>query len=624
MNRLVLALLAIPIVTALASPAPADNWPAWRGDGSGVSPESGLPDQWEVDHNVIWKAPIEGEGISSPIIWQDRIFVTTANQGTRAVVSHTIVFAVGGGLLLLALAAAVALFRAQPREHSGSDQESLTPRFIRAMRLLDRVATILALTLFVLSLVAILVKPELVATGSINRAWLTSGLIGMMGLIGAIGLQSPGSVWRPVGSAVMVVAAVSYILAVPDTRGANPIELEEMLTTSGPLVVAAAWNLLVFFLSRRREGRERRPVTVAVGCLSLIALIGLQFAFLNYMRPRIEFMRSVVSIDRRDGTIIWQRPVFVAPRGQKHISNSFASPTPVTDGQHVVAGFGLGLASLDFDGNIEWKIEEPTYFDWVRYGAGSSPVIWKDLLIYSFFPEYQGPEVGRDYSVKGHMTAVDKATGELRWTTVPLGAHDSYSTPLLVRIDDRDAIVILTGGYVLAFDAETGDEIWKCAVPIMQGVPSIVADKKRAFVIGGTHGPKGGVAIELEGSGDITATNLLWTVNQGIPMVPSPVLYEGLLYMVTDSGIATCLDTADGTRVWRKRLPGNYTASPVAGDGKIYFSSMEGTTIVIRAGREYEELAQNALDEEILASPAISDGQLFVRTKNHLYCIGAG
>jgi outer membrane protein assembly factor BamB len=619
MQRLVL----VGLVVAIASPVAADNWPAWRGDGSGVSGESGLPERWGSDLNVVWKTPIEGDGISSPIVWGDRIFLTTASQATGAVLSHLVVYGIGGGLLLLAMVALGAHWkRRQGRTRGASGEPEPAP--LRRIRLLDRLATAVAFLVLVSGLVAVLVEPELVSTGSINRAWLVTGILGAAGLITAVGLQSPVSRWRPVGAALLAAAAVAYYLAVPDTRGSNPIEPHELLASSLPLVVAAAWSVLLFVVWRRLRGPASQSLAQGIAGLALVLLVALQFAFLNYLRGGIEFRRSVVAIDRSSGEVLWQRTVFVAPRGPKYHSNSFATPTPVTDGRHVVADFGLGLASLDFDGDIVWKLAEPQYFEFARYGASDSPVMWRDVVVYAYVPEYQGEEAGFGYSANAHLTAVDKATGETRWTTVPREARDAYNTPLLTRIGGRDALLLLTNKLVLAFDVETGEEIWRCRVDITQGVPSLVADDEHVFAIGGTHGPRSAVAIRLAGRGDITEDNVLWSVNQGIPEVSSPVLYQGRLYMVTNAGIATCLDATDGSRLWRQRLPGSYQASPVAGDGKVYFTSMEGTTVVIRAGAEYEEIARNDLGEEVMASPAISDGQIFVRTRSSLYCIRSG
>ena len=620
MKRATLILCIVAAAGLLAGhAASADNWPAWRGDGSGVSSETALPERWSRDANVAWKTRIPGEGISSPVVWGDHVFVTTANQGRSATVSHGLIFAIGGGLLLVALAGLVSLGRSGKR---AADSSTRPTGMLRTLSFLDRGATAVALALFLVGLALILGDSDLADEGSVNRTWLMSGVIGMVGLIGAVGILRPGSTWHFLGSVSLAAAGLFYLLAVPDTRGNNPIELPEVLVTSGPLFVAAAWGLLLVFLFRRGGAPPRAAAGAVVAALAILLLVALEFAFLNHLRSRIEFQRSVVAIDRNDGTILWQTPVFVALRGPKYVTNSYATPTPVTDGERVVVDFGLGLASLDFDGNIEWKIEEPEYFTFVRYGSGDSPVMWRDLLIYSFVPEFQGEELGFGYSANGHLTALDKTTGETRWSIVPPGARDAYNTPLLVPINGRAAVVLLLNRIVVAYDARTGEEIWRCEVPITQGVPSMVSDARHVYAIGGTHGPKGAVAIRSRGTGNITKKNIAWTVNQGVPEVPSPVLYDGLLYMVTDSGVATCLDPRDGSRVWRKRLSGKYNASLLAGDGKVYFFATDGTTTVVRAGREFEEIAENELDEEIMASPAVSGGQILLRTREHLYSLG--
>ena len=283
MNRLFAQLSSAILLTAIVTQSvAADDWPAWRGDGSGISPETGLPYEWATNSNVTWRTAIDGEGVSSPIVWRDRIFLTLAKQGTQAAVSHWVVFVVGGALILLALAAIVSLLKG--RTHVVGDPDAPTRGVVRMILGLDRLATIVVLLFFLLALASILVKPELIASGSINRAWLMSGLIGMLGTIGAFGLLSPSSSWRPFGALVMLAAAISYHLAVPDTRGANAIENIEMLISSAPMFLAAGWNLFVFALFRRQDGKYRRSLATAVGCLSLLFLVGLQFTFLNYMR----------------------------------------------------------------------------------------------------------------------------------------------------------------------------------------------------------------------------------------------------------------------------------------------------------------------------------------------------
>jgi len=606
---------------AFSSPASADDWPGWRGDGSGVSAEKDLPEQWGPKTNVRWKTSIPGEGISSPIVWKDRVIVTTAHAGLVGVVSTWIVYSVGLGLLALALASLI-LGRSESGRGSGPSRSRGWVRFVFG---LDRVATLGGFLLLVLGVALILYVEDLIDPGSTNRAWRVSGGVAAVGLIAAVGWLGVRSPLRVAGAGLLVVAAVLYHLAVPATKGHGPILFKELALASLPLCLAAAWSVWVFFLSRRecREGDVPRGSSVRViGSLAVLLLAILQFVFFNFLLPRTALLRSVVCLDRNTGEILWQQPVFQAPGGQKHRVNSYATPTPVTDGKRVVADFGMGVACLALDGTRLWERKEPNYERYLRYGAADSPIFFENLVVYAFLPEWQGTKEGVDQmAASAHLTALNKETGRIVWQVRPPGGWDSYDTPQLAWIGDRPAILLATWERALAFDARNGQLIWSCKIPLQQCVPTIVSNDTMAFVMGGTHGPKGAFALKLRGEGDVSDTNIVWQFKKGIPECPSPVLYDGLFYFVNDRGVATCLEAATGKSVWRKRLGGSHRASLVAGDGKIYFSAVNGNTKIIRAGRRYEELASNSIGEELLASPAVSRGEIFLRGKTHLFCI---
>lgn len=596
----------------------SQNWPGWRGDGSGVSAEKGLPEKWGPETNVRWKTAIVGDSISSPIVWEDRVFVTTAYEGTVGVVSRWVVYTIGLALLLLALVSLAA----------GRSLTAGARGWVKFVFGLDRFAALGAFCLFVLGVVLMLALKDLIEPGSANRAWRISGGVAVAGLVAAVGWVGGRSSWRVAGALLLVAAAVLYHLAVPGTKGHGPILFKELILASVPLCLAAAWSVWVFFLSRKDAGGASAAgcsTLRVVGALAVLVSAVLQFVFFNALLPRTALLRSVVCLDRGTGDIRWQRPVFQAPGGQKHRINTYATPTPVTDGKHLVVDFGVGLACLDLDGSLLWQRKEAKYDSYLRYGASDSPLLFENLVIYSFMPEWQGTLEGIDQMIaSGHLTALDKETGKVVWQVQPPGGYDSYDTPLLTRIGDCPALLLATCERALAFEVRTGRLIWSCKIPLTQCVPSIVSDDLRAYVLGGTHGPKGAFAINLRGAGDVSETNIVWQLKRGIPQCPSPVLYGGLLYFVSDGGVATCLEAETGKKVWKKRLGGRHLASLVAGDGKIYFTAVSGQTRIIRAGRRYEEVASSSIDEELLASPAISRGEIFLRGSKHLYCISQG
>lgn len=298
-----------------------------------------------------------------------------------------------------------------------------------------------------------------------------------------------------------------------------------------------------------------------------------------------------------------------APLNQK---NSHASPTPVIDGDRVYVHFGQdGTAALDSSGKLLWTTR-------LRYesqhGNGGSPVVYRDLLIINC-----DGNAGDAYVV-----ALDTATGKTRWkTNRRRPADQAYSTPLVIRVGDRDQLVS-TGAYrAAAYDPLTGDEIWRVRYDDgFSNVPRPVFGQGLVFLGTGFNAPTL-IAVRPDGSGDVTRTHVAWTVARGAPYTPSPILVGGELYYVSDTGVLTVVDAKTGSVVMQHRLGGNYSASPVFADGRLYFSSEEGVTTVLLPGPSPRVVATNRLDGAMLASIAVSDGSLFIRTDSHLYRIAS-
>ena len=288
--------------------------------------------------------------------------------------------------------------------------------------------------------------------------------------------------------------------------------------------------------------------------------------------------------------------------------NSFASPTPVIEGDRVYLHFGAyGTACITQAGEIVWKTKLD--YDNGQHGPGGSPVLYDDLLIVSC-----------DGLEQQFVVALDKATGKVRWKKMREG-YQAYTTPLVVSLPSGDQVISPGAFQAIAYEPRTGKEIWR--VKYAEGfsnVPMPVYGNDLVFICTGFQEPSL-LAVRLDGRGDVTKSKIVWKLDRGIPRTPSPLLVGNELYIVSDNGIATCIDAKTGEELWRARLGGNYSASPIYADGRIYFLSEEGESIVIAPGRQLKHLATNQLDGPTLASMAVSHSSLFIRTATHLYRI---
>ena len=287
--------------------------------------------------------------------------------------------------------------------------------------------------------------------------------------------------------------------------------------------------------------------------------------------------------------------------------NSHASPTPVVEGDRVYVHFGAqGTAALTTSGEIVWKTRFPYES---QHGNGGSPVLYGDLLIFSC-----------DGSPDAFVVALDKRTGKVRWKTSRRDPADqAYSTPLVIRVADRDQLVSVGAYRATAYDPLTGKEIWRVGYPDgFSNVPRPVFGHGLVYIATGFQQPSL-LAVRADGAGDVTKTHVAWTLKRGAPLTPSPLLVGDELFVVNDGGIVSCLDAKTGATHWVQRLGGAFSASPVFADGRVYFLSEEGTSTVLAPGKEFNKLAESTLDGAILASMAVSERSIFIRTMTHLY-----
>jgi outer membrane protein assembly factor BamB len=326
---------------------------------------------------------------------------------------------------------------------------------------------------------------------------------------------------------------------------------------------------------------------------------------------------KLLSLHARDGRVLWERTVWEGtPADSRHRKASFASPTAVTDGERVYAYFGSeGLHAYDFDGRRVWSFD-PGVVATMGVGVGTSPVLYRDLVILL---------CDEDDGERSFLVALDRRTGREAWR-VPRKVEVSWATPVLIPAGDRDELVASGSQLVVAYDPETGRELWR-----MKGLQSnavttpVVGDG--VVVVSSGYPSKVSIAVKPGGSGDITgSSHVLWRYDKGSAYVPSPILYDGHVYLMTDKGLLTCLDARTGEVRYegaRPPVPASFTASPVAVNGHLLLTSQDGDTFVVRAGPRFELVATNPLGEPVSASAAVAGDRLYLRDERHLFAIGA-
>ena len=354
-----------------------------------------------------------------------------------------------------------------------------------------------------------------------------------------------------------------------------------------------------------------------------------------YLHPQSEgaeyrHLLKLLCLDRKTGRLIWERTAYQGtPYDHRHRANSYASGTPATDGRYVYALFDAeGLYCYDFQGNLVWK-KSLGKIAKAGMGYGMSPLLFQDLLIIQMDKQGFGISTDPDnppgqgvFGDDSFITGLDKASGREVWRTAR-NHRRSWATPLLVRSSERVELVSSGAESVISYNPSTGQEYWRAEGVVSHPIPSPVTGGGLVFLSAGSHKKKA-MAIRLGGSGDLTGTpSVVWTYEKGTAYVPSPILYGDYLYLMTDRGVVTCLKAATGEVVYTDRLPAasTFKSSPVAFEGKILFSSEDGQTTVVEAGPQFKILKSNSLGESIWASPALSGGQIFIRTESNLYRI---
>jgi outer membrane protein assembly factor BamB len=394
----------------------------------------------------------------------------------------------------------------------------------------------------------------------------------------------------------------------------------------------------VVFVSRsRRFGRRRWVWNDRVFVTTAVPGAGVAATFrdfsevarsgvLAFVREDVPYSWRIVALDRDSGEILWQRVArHAVPRTARHVMASHANQTPVTDGTHGVAWFGSeGVYCYDVDGNLLWSkdlgpVPSGRYFDpGYEWNTASSPIIHENLVILQV-----------DGIHEAYLLALDVTTGEEVWRT-ERDEHPSWPTPFIYAGATRVELITAAIRYARGYDPATGKELWRLGLHGDFPTPTPIAGSGLIFVTSAYGTVEPIYAIRPGASGDITLADhelsndsVAWSKRRGGAGIPTPIVYRDLLYICRGGGILAVYETQTGERVYQSRISqgGNYSASPVAADGKIYFASEDGEVIVVKAGSQFERLAVNQMGEPIMATPAIAHGMMIFRMQEHVVAI---
>ncbi|MCI0702493.1 MAG: PQQ-binding-like beta-propeller repeat protein [Planctomycetia bacterium] len=329
-----------------------------------------------------------------------------------------------------------------------------------------------------------------------------------------------------------------------------------------------------------------------------------------------EKKRVLYCVDRATGKLLWEKSAVVSGLERKHGENSWASSTPACDGERVFITFldapQMRVYSFDYEGKKLWE-KNPGEFHSV-HGFCSPPMLYKDLVIIN----------GDQDAPKGKsafIIALDRKTGEERWRIDRPNKLRSYCPPVVIEAAGKKQLVLTGSKCVTSYDPDTGKQNWIIDGPTEQFVSSMVLHDGVLLMTAGF--PEHWImAIKPDGSGNVTRTHVLWSKKAEGGYVPSPVAFDGKLFLVDDAGVASCWDVKTGKQYWKERLSGKkHHASAVVADGRIFLTSDEGVTFVLKASAEFDILAKNPLGERVFSSPAFSAGDIFIRGAKHLWCI---
>lgn len=337
---------------------------------------------------------------------------------------------------------------------------------------------------------------------------------------------------------------------------------------------------------------------------------------------------SLFALDKKNGKILWERVAYEGvPREKRHMKSTYASSTPVTDGRIVVAWFGSqGVYAYDFNGRLLWKVDLgrlnlgaydiPTY----EWGTASSPIIWNNLVILQC-----------DTQDDSFLMALDVETGKQVWKT-EREELPSWGTPTVAMTSSGSELVTNAPNFIRGYDPRTGRELWRLGHSSKITAPTPIYSADQFLIASGRQPERPIFAVKAGARSDLTlpdgktsSDSVIWSRTGRGSYMPTPLQYQGLLYVLNNNGLFDCYEWKTGEEIYRQRLPvigSGFSASPVAADGKIYLSNEDGDMLVIAAGRKFEYLGMNAIGELLMATPALSEGVMYVRSSQSLWAVG--
>ena len=327
--------------------------------------------------------------------------------------------------------------------------------------------------------------------------------------------------------------------------------------------------------------------------------------------------QSLLCFSRGSGEQLWSETIHEGGFDRTHKKNSQASATPACDGERVFVAFvnrrALMVTAVDHDGKRAWQNSAGAFTS--EHGFGASPVLYKSTVIVS------GDSLGDSF-----LAALYRQSGEIAWRVPrPKGdTHGNYATPIVGTVARRDQLLVAGRHRIDSYDPNTGEQLWYVTGRISEVVANTVTFSGDHVFASGGYPEKELLCIRADGHGDVSDSKVVWSESQAITYVPSPVAHNGRLYVVNDKGIASCYDSKSGTVIWRERIDGNFTASPTLVGGLLYCPNEDGKTYILKASDQYEVIGSNDLGVGIFASPVISNGHIYLRTHDQLYCVGRG
>ena len=332
---------------------------------------------------------------------------------------------------------------------------------------------------------------------------------------------------------------------------------------------------------------------------------------------------SLLNFDRLTGRSLWQSDLHHANLSLGHEKNSHASASPICDGHFVYVASAVNdsiwVTAVDFAGRIAWQTAAGPFQ--AKWGYGSSPTIYKSLVIVA--ADNKGASFNRLRNTS-FLAALHRQTGEIVWR-IERPSGDSFGTPVVARVSGCDQLLIAGKGMIASYAPATGDSLWTCRWSAQRVANTMAFDQNHVFA--SARSPqKELLCIRASGEGDVTGTHVVWREKQAASEVPSPVVYQGLLYSLGDDGILACLNAGTGKTQWKRRLEGSFSASPLVAGNHLYCCNEQGTTFVVKLGESAadgsgEVVAENTLNEGQFASPIISGDRLYLRTVNGLHCV---